>query len=112
MSIRLTVESKNFQGGEITIPIAAQRVFTGNWLLVAEKLNLEWVPLFEGGISITEESAQIVIDELATMREFLLENSLIELTHAMSKEIIERIEKMIPLLRVLQEDPNAQIWIG
>ncbi|GIK64619.1 MAG: hypothetical protein BroJett018_24130 [Chloroflexota bacterium] len=112
MSVRLSVESDTLQDGRITIPVAPQLGFTGDWLVVASKLELEWVPLFETGISISTENVGFIIDELEKMRDFLSANSLIGIMPSVSQHIITTIERMIPILMVFYEDSDATGWVG
>lgn len=112
MSVSLSVESNTLPNGSIYIPVAPQLTFTGDWLVVASTLELEWVPLFETGIYVTKEKVAFIIDELGQMRNFLSENSPLGITPSGSRQIITTIERMIPILRVFDEDSDATGWIG
>ncbi|MEF3313715.1 hypothetical protein PV433_33020 [Paenibacillus sp. GYB004] len=90
------------------IPVAAEAFFAEYWEPAAEQLGLQWVPLFSTGIDITKEDLPAVLDELARLKEW-----------ALNQPGGERIAKLASRIELLQaelpkalERDGAVVYIG
>ncbi len=105
MSVLLFVESpeefKNF-----TVPVSGESYFREIWLPIAEKLELKIIPLFEVGMSFSNQDIPIILKELN-----LLENEANRL-FSPDEHIFARISLLQDGLNTLRNIDNLDFFIG
>lgn len=68
MSVAILIEFKAPDREELYIPVAAQGVYSTEWVPMARKLGLKWLPLFRTGSPVDVEDLPTVVDEIRQLR--------------------------------------------
>ncbi|TDG00242.1 hypothetical protein [Paenibacillus piri] len=96
------LEPVNDDERQYSVPVAAEAVFAECWEPAAEALGLQWVPLFSTGIEIAKEDLPAVLDELARLKQW-----------ALDQDGGERMEKVAGRIGLLQTElPKALQRVG
>ena len=112
MSVSLLITSHNSEKENRLVPIATEGTFQDYWQPTSASLGLKWVPLFQGGIPITAEDIPFIIDELGTLRNYVSSETHPSVPQDMANLMEARIDELIPELKRLREDNDADIYIG
>ncbi|MGB0639817.1 MAG: hypothetical protein ACPGTU_10820 [Myxococcota bacterium] len=62
MSVALLIERNGEEN--LSTPVATEAVFRRHWLPVCVELKLQWIPLFESGLPVSEQDRPWILDEL------------------------------------------------
>ncbi len=93
------------------IPIATERVFVDYWRPLAHKLGLVWVPLFQSGLTVTEDDIAPIVQELTTLKQALAVDD-----HGVPQDISDqmgsRLHTLIMELEHLHGNPAAMGYIA
>lgn len=68
MSVAILIEFKAPDREELYIPVAAQGVYSTEWVPTARRLGLKWLPLFRTGTPVGVEYLPSVLDEFRQLR--------------------------------------------
>jgi len=105
MSIALMTKSKTNPEVRELVPVAPQKTFTSRWLPACVILKLEWVPLFETGITVDPSNMDAVLGELGLLRQWMA-------SRADDNYEVERISRLIDELRKARTQPDLDIFVG
>lgn len=108
MSVALLI-TKEKEGPDELIPIATESAFTNLWMPVIRELDLEWMPLFQTGISLEDEDLPLVLKEL----EIFVNVAEKRMPFRSDYEYVHgRAVNLLQYLRVLQENGFEEVFIG
>jgi hypothetical protein len=105
MSVVVLIEFKAAGRETLSIPVATQGVYGTEWVPLAEKLGLRWLPLFHTGTSVDVESLPAVVDEIRRLR------AAVEVEPRRAA-LLERIDFILDALSRVNPDEIASIFIG
>ena len=112
MSVALLITYQNPGKENRLVPIATERTFQEYWQPASAALGLQWVPLLQGGVPITTEDIPFLVDELGRLKNYVSSESHPALPQDMANLILERVDTLLLELRHLQDDKDAEIFIG
>lgn len=109
MSIVLLIADNNLpKENRNSIPVATESVFSRFWLTASRELNLQYVPLFQTGITIDSDLLDDVESELKKLKVLMKEKCKID------KDYQSSLEKLNLLLDVLPKmvEKHKTVYIG
>ena len=109
MSIGLFIGSREPQKEDRFIPIASDSVFQEHWRPTCNLLKLRWVPRFQTSWMISAQDMPHVLEELACMRQHLLENPA---QTDVAPHILARLNVLIRELEEIHQSAQADAIIG
>lgn len=110
MSISLLIKDPKQKNDRI-VPIAAEDTFLSSWLPVAKQLRLQWIPIFQTGLPISNADIPFVLQDLRLLKKVTSEPASGEVG-GVAKLMTERIERLIAELEALKDEPNVDAYIG
>ncbi|MBK5073795.1 hypothetical protein I2492_13380 [Budviciaceae bacterium CWB-B4] len=110
MSIGIMIdEPKNEEEKSFFIPVATEKTFNEYWLIAAQELKLQWVPIFSTGVVVDQDDLLVVINELNAIRIWIM-------THITNienqKELLNRIDYIIKKLFEIVKNKDIKLYIG
>ena len=103
MSVSVTVSYKSTEEHAYA-PIASEQTFITYWRPICERLNLASVLRFHGYWWVLHGSDDVseidtILDNLATLKEYLVGEGRKDLPAKLSDEMIARIDYLVPILQ-------------
>lgn len=89
----IAIISKNFP----LIPLATESTFQTFWKTASTEIGLQWIPLFEYGITIEKQDYEVIKEEILLFKKWL-ENQNIELID--KTNLLTRIDFILNELEV------------
>jgi hypothetical protein len=108
MSVALMISATGATKAEIYVPVAAQDTFVTLWLPYCKSLGLQFMPLFETGITVEHEHVDQVIDEFLRIKEVAQQNN----TSLAQINMVKRIDRVVEELVKARGRADLDIWIG
>jgi hypothetical protein len=105
MSVAILIGFKAPDRQEHYIPVATQGVYSTEWVPLAEKLGLRWLPLFRTGIPVDVEDLPAVLEEIRRLRTALEGDP-------KKAWLQERIDSILEALDEVDPGDIARIFIG
>ena len=110
MTIALIIHNPINELEERSIPISTESFFTDAWQPLAKVLNLQWIPLFQTGVFITNEDQDKILDELILLINNL---NLIQLTQMETDYFKTRLDLLIKeISEIFALRDRITIYIG
>jgi hypothetical protein len=108
MSIGLLISSEENDEVLDFSPMATQDTFVRVWLPICHELGLEFIPIFESGMLITEEVSDDVLRELKRLEDAVRHKD----GSPNYNNLLERIRTVTSKLLAYKGQKNVKIWIG
>ncbi len=108
MSVALLI-TKEKEGRDELVPIATESGYINLWMPVIRQLKLEWMPLFQTGISLEAEDLPRVLKELEV---FVTAAEKLKPFRGDYEHVHGRAVNLLQCLKVLQEDRFEELFIG
>ncbi len=108
MSIGLLISSAENDEVLDFAPVATQDTFGRVWLPICLEVGLEFIPVFESGMLITEEVYDDVLQELNRLEETVRHKA----GSPVYDNLLERLHVMTEKLQNYKGKENVKIWIG
>ncbi|WNG26169.1 hypothetical protein F0U62_20685 [Cystobacter fuscus] len=105
MSVAMLIKFKAQDQRSLYLPMATEGTYSREWVSVARKLGLPWLPLFQTGIKVEVAALPAVMYELRQLRAALVDNP-------GSTPVVERIDSIIEALSEVAPAEIAEIFIG
>jgi hypothetical protein len=105
MSVAILIEFKAPDREELYIPVAAQGVYSTEWVPMAKKLGLKWLPLFRTGSPVDVEDLFVVVEEIRQLRAALS-------VEPRKAALLERIDFILEALDEVKTEEIASVFIG
>ena len=109
MSVGTLVIYRQGSADTTYLPLATESDYHAYWLPLANKNNLEWLPLFTSGISLKTEDIPYVLNELSEMQKAI---AIADLSPERKEEMLERTNHLIQLLAGLDWQNVEEVFIG
>ncbi|MGZ3460286.1 MAG: hypothetical protein ACXU86_17490 [Archangium sp.] len=105
MSVAILIKLKAPDRDDLYIPVATQGVYSTEWVPMARKLGLRWLPLFRTGTTVDVEDLPAVMDEIWQLRTAMAGDPKMA-AH------MERVDFILESLHEVDSDEIASIFIG
>ncbi len=112
MSVGLLIEYPGTQREARMVPIAAEGLFETYWLPASRLLGLQWVPLFQSGVTVEKETYSAILTELQLLKQFVTSEPRPQLSEGVLSHMVERIDLLMAELKTISNEPNAIAYIG
>src|SRR5438067_918260 len=110
MSVGLLLEHPNTQQQSRLVPIATEQIFQSYWLPASKILGLQWIRLFQSGLTIEPENRLAILVELELLKQFMISKPQPLLPNGIVTHIVERINLLVAELKILE--PGVEAYIG
>jgi hypothetical protein len=104
----IVIDPKNESQKLFSVPISTEKNFKDNWMPLIQKLDLQWLPLFETGIDIELVDLESVLDELSKLQDIAKS----ELSADKYVDITKRVDELTAGLKHVFQETNIKVFIG
>lgn len=108
MSVSLLIQNTRDKEKNLYFPISGQLTYKEEWIPLAERLNLIFIPLFLTGIPISKDNLESVIKEFELLMNYTEQ---IQKDNAMYKYIYTKCGQVIEILNSFNPD-SEELFIG
>ena len=105
MSVAILIEFKDPNQQELYIPLATEGAYSSEWLPLAKRLGLQWLPLFQTGSRVEVEELPVVTEEFRRLRGALAGST-------GKSSTVERLDFILERLHQVDARDIAGIFIG
>lgn len=105
MSIALLITLKDDPEPKRIVPVATEVVFDEMWRPGYSALDLQWIPLFKSGVSVSVSKLPAVVEELAALRDWMRAQPAYE-------HQVERISLVIAEVSRVLDAVDPEIFFG
>jgi hypothetical protein len=112
VSVALLLEYPGTSIQSRMVPIATEEIFTSYWLPASQALGLEWIPVFQSGVTVSQEDSPSILAELERLKTFVTHEWFSHLPEGMANHITERINLLRAELQIIWDEPNVEVYIG
>ena len=111
MSVALIVLHPKEKYPGLYIPIATEGLFERVWQQGAKELNLEWLPLFQGGIDLTLEDFEAVSKELTAFEQWV-KTVVAPIDPELGAFVSGRVQLLLQGLASLADEKEIKVFSG
>ena len=112
MSVSLVIKYRTPGKEADLVPITTERTFEEYWQPASAALNLKWIPLFQIGLPIDAQDVPDIVDELLLLKKEVSSGAIPAIPESIVNLMVSHIDELIPALRKVQENPDAEGYIG
>jgi hypothetical protein len=112
MSVSLFIKYQTVGKETDLVAIATEKIFEEYWQPASATLGLKWIPLFQVGLPLNAQDVPDIEDELLLLKEKVSSGAIATIPESIAKLIVSRIDELIPALRKVQENPDAEGYVG
>lgn len=106
----MVLESPDAADKSLNIPVATEATFEAVWLLGADAIHADYVPLFQSGIEVTAPDADAVVGELIRLEGWLASASL---DATVREQVLERAGRLrATITELFRKSDRVKIYIG
>jgi hypothetical protein len=109
MSVGALVTFRQAEPRTEYLPLATESEFHRLWLPLANAHNLQWIPLFASGISLTTQDIPAVIEEFVQIQEAI---ATAEIAPEAKTKMLDRARRLSLLLETLDLENVEEVFIG
>jgi hypothetical protein len=105
MSVAILIEFKDPGRDDLYIPLATEGAYSNEWLPMAKRIELHWLPIFHSGARVGVEDLPAVMDEFRRLRSALAEDP-------RKSSVVERLDFVLKRLHEVDNREIAGLFIG